>query len=283
MDDARTIQIEQLRQAVRARDDFIAIAAHEMRNPMTSLLGVVDLALATARVDTSCPPRITLLLERMCGIVQDYIQRATRLLDVSRIESGNLRLHPTVTDFSIIVLSIAQRYASTKRGRSHLELNVADDVCGIWDRLAVEQVAENLLSNALKFGLGRPVTVRLRPDDVGRMAQLEVQDRGVGMSQDQQACIFGRFEQVVTQHRGSGFGIGLWVSNQLVVAMGGRIAVTSSLGEGSTFIVTIPLVPPEQVTTHADEVEMDIPERIPSLVRGSTQSYTVVSCVAASI
>jgi len=244
-------QVEELRQAVRARDDFIAITAHELRNPMTPLLGVADLALAAARAaGDTCPPRVTVLLERMQLIVQDYIRRATQLLDVSRIEAGNLLLQPTATDLSAIVLSVAQRYEGTAaRGRSRLELDVENGICGVWDRLAVEQVAENLLSNALKFGLGRPVTLRLQPDDAGRSARLEVRDRGVGMAPDQQARIFGRFEQVMTQHRGSGFGVGLWVVNQLVGAMGGRIAVASRLGEGSTFTVTLPLDPPERDRT----------------------------------
>ncbi|MBV8575267.1 MAG: hybrid sensor histidine kinase/response regulator, partial [Acetobacteraceae bacterium] len=87
------------------------------------------------------------------------------------------------------------------------------------------------------------VTLRLRSDE--HSARLDVQDRGVGMAPDQQARIFGRFEQVVAQHRGGGFGVGLWVSDRLVAAMGGRITVSSRPGEGSTFTVTLPLAPPE--------------------------------------
>ncbi|MBV1800532.1 HAMP domain-containing sensor histidine kinase [Siccirubricoccus sp. G192] len=94
------------------------------------------------------------------------------------------------------------------------------------------------------------MTLRLRSD--GRSAVLEVQDRGVGMPPEQQTRIFGRFEQVVGQHRGSGFGIGLWVASRLVAAMDGRIAVSSRPGEGSTFTVTLPLAPLEpDRTTHA--------------------------------
>jgi two-component system, OmpR family, sensor kinase len=244
-------QVAELRRAVRARDDFIAIAAHELRNPMTPLLGVADLALASARAaGNTCPPRITMLLERMQLVAQDFIQRSTRLLDVSRIEAGNLRLEPSPTDLSALVRSVAQRYEVTAaRGRSRLELDVADGVCGVWDRLAVEQVVENLLSNALKFGIGQPVSLRLRSD--GRSARLDVQDRGVGMPPDQQARVFGRFEQVVAQHRGGGFGVGLWIADRLVAAMGGRVTVSSRLGEGSTFTVTLPLAPPEpERTTH---------------------------------
>lgn len=238
-------QVEELRQAVRARDDFIAIAAHELRNPMTPIAGLAELALAAARkAEGTCPPLVTTLLDRMQLAVQEFVKRATRLLDVSRIEAGNLRLELSVIDLSVLVLAVVQRYdIAAKRGNSPLELDIEQGVAGLWDRLAVEQVVENLLSNALKFGAAKPVTVRLRSD--GRSACLEVQDRGVGMLPDQQARIFGRFEQVVTQHRGSGFGVGLWIANRLVTAMDGRIAVSSRVGEGSTFTITLPLTPSE--------------------------------------
>ena len=80
---------------------------------------------------------------------------------------------------------------------------------------------------------------------------VEVQDRGIGMSPDQQARIFGRFEQVVAQHRGGGLGVGLWVANHLVMAMGGEIAVSSRPGEGSTFTAMLPLETPAPDATAA--------------------------------
>jgi signal transduction histidine kinase len=84
------------------------------------------------------------------------------------------------------------------------------------------------------------------------LARLDVQDRGVGMSTDQQSRIFGRFEQVIGQHRGGGFGVGLWVASRLVAAMEGRITVSSQPNQGSTFTVTLPLPPPEpDRMTHA--------------------------------
>jgi two-component system, OmpR family, sensor kinase len=245
-------QVVELRRAVRARDDFIAIAAHELRNPMTPIMAVAELALKAARdSERACPSRVTTLLERMQLLVQDFIQRSTRLLDVGRIEAGNLRLEPSPTDLSALVLSIVRRYeAAAARVRSPVELGIQDGITGVWDRLAVEQVTENLLSNALKFGAGKPVAVRLRSH--GAAAWLEVQDRGIGMEPDQQARIFGRFEQIVAQHRGVGFGVGLWVANHLVTAMGGRIAVSSHPGEGSTFTVTLPLAPPSPDGTAHD-------------------------------
>jgi two-component system OmpR family sensor kinase len=143
-------QVEQLREAVRARDDFIAIAAHELRNPMTPVLGMTELALAAARrAPDRCPPRVTALLERLHQAVQEYVKRATKLLDVSRIESGNLRLEPRALDVSSLVLTIAQNHeVLAARGGSSLQLDVEGGITGKLDALAVEQVIDNLLSNA---------------------------------------------------------------------------------------------------------------------------------------
>jgi two-component system, OmpR family, sensor kinase len=106
--------VETLRGSVRARDDFIAIAAHELRNPMTPIVGVAELALIAARKDGRCPPRVILLLERLQRLVQDYVRRATKLLDVSRLEAGNLQLEPAATDLSQLVLD-----CSEVRSRGH--------------------------------------------------------------------------------------------------------------------------------------------------------------------
>jgi two-component system OmpR family sensor kinase len=233
--------VETLRGSVRARDDFIAIAAHELRNPMTPIVGVAELALIAARKEGKCPPRVILLLERLQRLVQDYVRRATKLLDVSRLEAGNLQLEPAATDLSQLVLSIVQRYeAEATHQHCALEHDIDADIGGRFDPLAVEQVVDNLVSNAVKFGAGKPVTVRLRSD--GRAACLEVRDRGIGMSVDQQERIFGRFEQIVARHDGSGFGLGLWIASRLVAAMDGRITVSSRPGEGTTFTVMLPLV-----------------------------------------
>lgn len=232
-----------MREALRARDDFIAIAAHELRNPMTPLSGLVELALAAARrAEGRCPPRVTALLERLQQVVQEYIGRATRLLDLSRIEAGNLKLEPKPVDLSQLVLAIVRKYEVPAAHQGcHLELDIDRGILGLLDPLAVEQVIENLLSNALKFGAAKPVEVRLSSEGGG--AQLEVQDHGPGISPEQQIRIFERFEQIVAHHEGGGFGVGLWVANRLVSAMGGRITVSSGSGRGSTFAVTLPLSP----------------------------------------
>jgi two-component system OmpR family sensor kinase len=234
-------QVEELRQSVRARDDFIAIAAHELRNPMTPVIGVAELALVVARkAEGTCPPRVIELLERLQGLVQDYMNRATRLLDISRVEAGKLQLQPAVTDLSNLVRSVAQRYeAEAAYKRCAIEPGIDDGIIAVCDPLAVEQVIENLLSNALKFGAGNPVVLRLRSDEDS--AYFEVRDSGIGMSEEQQERVFDRFEQVVAHHRAGGFGLGLWISCRLVEAMNGNITLSSRLGHGSTFHVTLPL------------------------------------------
>ncbi len=244
-------QVAELHCAVRARDDFITIAAHELRNPMTPLIGLADLALAAALAASgTCPPRVTMLLERLQLLTHAFIERSSRLLDVSRIAAGNLHLEPSQVDLSALVLAVVQKYEATAaRLRSPVGLGIQHGVTALLDRHAMEQVAENLLSNALKYGAGKPLSVRLRAD--AGSAWLDIQDHGIGMEPDHQARIFGRFEQLVAQHQGAGFGVGLWVTDHLVTAMGGQIAVSSHPGSGSTFTVRLPLAPPSSGPDHA--------------------------------
>lgn len=238
--------VAELRQAVRARDDFIASVSHELRNALTPILGAAELALAAAQgAEGTCPPRITVLMERMQHLAHAFIKRTTRLLDVSHIGTGVLLLRRSTTDLSSVVRSVAQSYeALSIRARSPLTLDIQDDVVSLCNRPAVEQVVEYLLSNALKFGSGKPIAVQLRLE--GQSARLDIRGFGVGMPPDQQASIFAPFDQVATQHRNGGFGIDLWVANRLVTAMDGRISVSSVVGEGSTLTVMFPLLPPNQ-------------------------------------
>jgi two-component system OmpR family sensor kinase len=207
-------------------------------------MGVAELALLAAqKAEGGCPPRVLALLERLQHLVQDYMKRATRLLDISRMEAGNLLLQSSHADLSTLVHSVAERYeAEAAHQHCVLERDIEDGISAECDSLAMEQVIENLLSNALKFGAGKPVSLRLRADKSS--VWVEVQDRGIGMSGDQQARIFGRFEQVVTNHSGSGFGLGLWIANGLITAMDGRLNVASRPGEGSIFQARLRLSPP---------------------------------------
>jgi two-component system OmpR family sensor kinase len=233
--------IEELREAVLARDEFVSIAAHELRNPMTPILMQVHNLVTAAKDPRHCRPEVLApRLELLEYAVRDFVRRSTTLLDVSRIAAGNIRIEPSEVDLSRVVREVVDRAKPAARmARSRVDSDLQEGVVGMWDRLAIEQVAENLLSNALKFGAGRPVTLTLHSDS--RVAQLTVRDQGIGISEEDRARIFQRFERAVTRREHGGFGVGLWLVNQLVVAMGGAISIESAPGRGATFVVTLPL------------------------------------------
>ena len=237
--------IADLTRAVKARDEFIAIAAHELRNPMTPILGYVEYALALSRRSESyCPPAIAVSLERLAGLVDQYIKRATTLLDVSRIGAGKLRIELSRVDLSTTIRHAMDQYqTAAERSGCCLKANIEDDVSGSLDQLIVEQIADNLISNAVKYGAGKPVEISLVRHD--KEARLIVRDHGIGISEADQARIFEVFERAVTRREQGGFGIGLWVVRQLVDIMHGELRVTSRPARGSTFTVTFPLSPAE--------------------------------------
>ena len=230
--------VEELREAVRARDEFIAIAAHELRNPMTPILMQVEALRAAAQRHGSLD-RIAAGLERLETIIHAYLRRATVLLDVSRITSGKLRLAPMPVDLSALIRRVAENLVpAAKRADCRLELDIEEEVRGIWDPLAIEQIVENLLSNAIKFGAGKPIEVLLRSDDA--VARLVVRDHGPGIPVAERARLFMRFEQTVTGREQGGFGVGLWLVGQILAAMSGEIDVESEPGEGAVFTVLLP-------------------------------------------
>jgi two-component system, OmpR family, sensor kinase len=236
--------IETLKEAVRARDEFIAIAAHELRNPMTPILLQVERLLDLARRGSPPEPFADLVqqLDLLRRLIQSYLKRAGTLLDISRITSGKLHLDLVPVNLSRVIDEVLDELSPTARlAGCKIATGVAADVIGLWDQLAIEEIVENLVSNAIKYGAGQPIDVTLARDEAA--AWLVVRDRGIGISEEDQARLFGRFERAVAQRRQGGFGIGLWLVRQLVHAMGGEILIKSRSGEGSTFRVTLPLKP----------------------------------------
>jgi two-component system OmpR family sensor kinase len=235
--------VAELTQAVHARDAFIAIAAHELRNPMTPILGYVEhMAVFCRRPESECPEAIIAALDRLAALIGEYIKRATTLLDISRLTAGKLRVELSVVDLSAVMKQVVHRYrADAERSRCRLEASIEDNVSGLLDELAVQQIADNLLSNAVKYGAGKPIEVSLVRH--GTAARLMVRDHGIGISEDDQARIFEAFERAVTRREHGGFGVGLWVVRQLVDAMYGEVQVTSRPAQGSAFTVTLPLSP----------------------------------------
>ena len=230
----------ELLEAVEARDAFIAVAAHELRNPMTPMLGQMDFLLDGVQDGRYSTEQVEQRLERIRAAMRHYIKRATALLDVSRITSGRLVLKPVACDLSELIRETVEAFASAARyAGSPITLTACASLPGSWDRLATEQIIDNLVSNAVKYGAGRPIDVSL--DDLDSHVRIRVRDHGPGISLANRTRVFERFERAVTvDERSAGFGIGLWVVGQLVEAMGGEILIDDAQGGGSVFAVTLP-------------------------------------------
>ncbi|WP_395813359.1 sensor histidine kinase [Archangium minus] len=161
------------------------------------------------------------------------------LLDVSRITSGRLVLHLEDVDLAELVREVVERIRpEAERVGCELRLQVPGPVVSRWDRLRLEQVLSNLLSNALKYGAGYPVEVALRVS--GTQVLLQVRDEGIGIDPALQERIFERFERAVSDRHYGGLGMGLWITREIVTALGGSIQVESAPGRGATFTVTLP-------------------------------------------
>ncbi|HJP99396.1 MAG TPA: HAMP domain-containing sensor histidine kinase [Rhodanobacteraceae bacterium] len=232
--------IARLKAEIRARDDFVAIAAHELRNPMTSILGLVELLESSARRDPeSCSPKVRDRLALLHGEITGFIKRATLLLDTTRIISGMLQLKPEWIDLSAIIESAIQRHEirAVKMGSS-INADVERGLHGYWDALAIEQIMDNLLSNAVKYGGPSEISVKLA--DLGNAARFTIKDHGRGMTPAELDRIFSRFEQAVARRDSYGFGIGLWLVRGLIDAMRGSIDVRSEPGNGTSFEIVLP-------------------------------------------
>jgi signal transduction histidine kinase len=238
--EALVARIAELEQALRARDEFLSIAAHELRNPMHSLLLQVSAAVQVARQSNHGP--LARRLERVQQIVDRYVKRASLLLDVGRMNATNQPPHLESVDFAEVVREVADSYAAEAAfNRSSLALNLPKSLPGRWDRLALEQIVSNLLSNAIKFGADGAIEISLESNP-NHTVRFQVRDRGIGIADTDQKRIFGRFERVSSAvGHPAGAGVGLWLVRGLVEAHGGNITVSSVPGEGATFTVVLPL------------------------------------------
>jgi len=232
-------------EAVRLRDEFLAVASHELKTPLTPL----NLRLQSLRREldrggpTLDPARVR---EHVAALQRQSKRLATlveSLLDVSRLEAGRLELNLEYVDLAALAREVTGRFgAQAARSHTPLEVHASEAVVGIWDRVRLEQVVSSLLSNALKYGSGRPVHVLVERGPRG--ARLTVRDEGIGISPEHLPRIFNRFERAVSAEHFGGLGLGLYLTRHLVQAFGGTIRAASEPGHGATFEVDLPLASP---------------------------------------
>lgn len=229
---------EEAKAAIQIRDDFLSIASHELRTPLTSLSLQIQMAnRALKDPDAESVEKVAKNVEVAEKQMKRLLILLDQLLDVTRISAGHLVLERSSTDLKTIVLEAVDR-ARAERSLSTISVQANESFLGNWDPIRLDQVISNLISNAIKYGEGKPIAVSLRKEQKDIL--FSVRDQGSGVPEHMQDKIFERFERAVSGQKISGLGLGLYISSQIVEAHGGKLEVNSEMGKGSVFTVRLP-------------------------------------------
>jgi signal transduction histidine kinase len=223
------------KEALQARDEFLSIAAHEIRGPVTSMHMAVQ-GILNGKIPPSAMSRILEIIQREDRRLARFVDE---LLDIGRIRAGRMQFTFEQVDLSDVVRSAAARAAAElARSGSSLSVTTEAQCFGQWDRFRLDQVVTSLLSNAIKFGLGKPIAISMMTHE--GMVSLVVKDQGIGIPLELHERIFLPFERAVALRHYGGLGLGLFIARTVVEGLGGRISVVSSPNAGSTFTVELP-------------------------------------------
>ena len=240
----------------RLKAEFVANMSHELRTPLTAIIGFAQLAQLTGGRDGEMPKRYADAFERILRNGQHLLALINDVLDVSKIEAGRMKIHREHVDLVEVVQgAFAELQSLAERKGLEYRLRVPERLpLAYTDPLRVRQVVINLLSNAAKFTVQGGVEAELVAHGHGHF-RIVVKDTGIGIEERSLPIIFERFRQVdgSMTRSASGVGLGLSIVRQIVDLLGGEIEVTSKVGEGSTFTVTLPLSAPEENARDGEE------------------------------
>ena len=232
-----------LQKAVSSRDDFLSVASHELKTPLTVLKLQLQLNHRATKPEQNLIPSAE-KLQKFFRVCLDQTNRLDNLvedlLDVTRIQQGKLKFHFEEIDLLALVQEQVAQFAEPLNSAGCKVAVHGRGPIKIWaDRFRMEQVIVNLLTNAMKYGAGQPIDLSVEKDE--EFASLRIQDLGIGIDASKQSVIFERFERVLGSQNVGGMGLGLYIAKQIVNAHQGMLSVESKLGEGSTFILRLPL------------------------------------------
>jgi signal transduction histidine kinase len=237
-----------LKEALSARDEFLSIASHELRTPLSALTLQITGVQQALRESSTVTDQSRHRIDRAAVQVERLIRVVENLLDVSRIRAGRLQLQRETFELSSVVRHMANELQEqATRAGCTVSVIAPALITGSWDRFRLEQVVTNLLTNAFKYGAGKPVDVMLEASE--STAVLRVRDHGIGIAPDAVDRIFERFERLALAHQRRSRGVGLYIARQVIDAHAGAIRVESSSAAGSTFIIELPRHPHEQTQT----------------------------------
>jgi PAS domain S-box-containing protein len=230
---------DEAQRAIRVRDEFLSIASHELRTPLTALSLDVELVRRMLARDGG-DPRMVHRVNKVEAHLGRLNQLVGTLLDVSQIEAGRLAIQPEAMDLRVAVGEVIDRFSEeAARAKCLLRANLpASPVQGVWDRSRIDQVVTNLLGNAVRYAPGKPIDIELV--EAPTSVILTVRDHGPGIRREDQERIFGRFERAASGHGIGGFGLGLWITRQIVSALGGSIRLESEPDVETAFIIELP-------------------------------------------
>lgn len=235
-----------LEAAVKARDEFLSIASHELKTPLTSLMLQTQLLQRRQERGEVLPPesvkrvldQTTRQTERLARLVND-------MLDISRLAAGKLALETEMFDLAELASDVVAKLGpQLSEAQCEVSVQAPEPVVGTWDRYRLEQVLTNFLTNAARYAAGKPVEVSVRR--LEHRAELRVRDNGRGIAQEDQERIFRKFERAVGGREVGGLGLGLFIVREIVEMHGGTVRVESGVGRGAAFTVALPLQPAPQ-------------------------------------
>jgi len=243
-----------LEHAVRMRDDFMSMVSHELRTPLNTLYletQLRQLHVSKGRLESFAADRLPAMIERDQRQIRNMVRLIDDMLDVTRMRRDALSIQPQPVDLAALARAVVEglRHQAEAAG-SEIALEAPGELRGVWDEFRIEQVLTNLLTNALRYGRGKPVEMML--SQAGGIARITVRDQGIGIAPEDQERIFEQFERTDDSRKhASGLGLGLYITRKIVGLHHGRIEVESTPGQGALFKVELPVQAEAKTTTQA--------------------------------